>query len=52
MPLPHFLLLLLAVVLAAGVTLWVASVAGLPLAGLGITALVAAAAAHLATRVH
>lgn len=52
MPLPHFLLLLIAVILAAGLTLWAAAVAGLPVAAMAITALIAAAALHLAQRVH
>ncbi|WP_162784643.1 hypothetical protein [Paracoccus suum] len=52
MTLPHFLLLIVAVILIAGLTLWAASAAGLPLAALAIPALIAAAAVHLAARVH
>lgn len=48
MPLPHFLILIVAVILAAGLTLWMASAAGLPLAALGLAALVGAALARLA----
>lgn len=52
MPLPHFLILILAVILAAGLTIWAASVVGIPLFALGLLALVAAALAHLGTRNH
>ena len=44
MPLPHFLLLILAVILAAGLTIWAANAVGIPLAALGLLALVGAAA--------
>jgi len=50
MPLPHFLLLILAVILAAGLTIWVASAVGIPLFVLGLLALLAAAVAHLGMR--
>lgn len=52
MPLPHFLILILAVILAAGLTLWAASAAGVPLFALGLLALAAAGIAHLTTRDH
>ncbi|SMO53095.1 hypothetical protein [Paracoccus laeviglucosivorans] len=52
MPLPHFLILIVAVILAAGLTIWVASAAGVPLLVLGLLVLMAAAVAHLATRRH
>lgn len=50
MPLPHFLILVLAVILAAGLTIWAASAVGVPLFALGLLALVAAAVAHLTAR--
>lgn len=50
MPLPHFLMLILAVILAAGVTIWMASAAGIPLFALGLVALLAAAVVHLTAR--
>ena len=50
MPLPHFLLLILAVILAAGLTIWVASAVGVPLFVLGLLALLGAAVAHLGMR--
>ena len=50
MPLPHFLMMLALVVLAAGLTIWAASSAGLPMAALAITALLAAAVVGLAGR--
>lgn len=52
MPLPHFLILILAVILAAGLTIWAASAVGIPLFALGLLALLAAAIAHLTTRDH
>ncbi|MFO1138854.1 MAG: hypothetical protein U1E41_07255 [Paracoccus sp. (in: a-proteobacteria)] len=52
MPLPHFLLLILAVILAAGVTIWAASAVGIPLVALAMLALVGAALAHFGTRDH
>ncbi len=52
MPLPHFLILILAVILAAGLTIWAASAIGIPLFALGFLALLAAAIAHLTTRDH
>lgn len=50
MPLPHFLILMLAVILAAGLTLWAASAVGIPLFALGLLVLAAAGIAHLGTR--
>jgi len=50
MPLPHFLILIFAVILAAGLTIWAASAVGVPLFALALIALMAAAIAHLATR--
>lgn len=49
MPLPHFLLLLITVVLAAALTIWVASAVGAPLLGLAVLLLMGAGVAHLAT---
>lgn len=50
MPLPHFLLMLLAVIVAAALTLWVSMSAGVPLIALLLVALSAAALLHLAQR--
>lgn len=50
MPLPHFLILIIAVTLAAGLTIWAASAVGIPLFALALIALMAAAIAHLAMR--
>ncbi|WP_164880066.1 hypothetical protein [Paenirhodobacter ferrireducens] len=50
-PLPHFLLLICAVILAASATLWMAAKAGVPLAVLAIGLLGAAALARLLARV-
>ncbi|AGT09130.1 hypothetical protein [Paracoccus aminophilus] len=50
MPLPHFLLMLAAVIIAAAVTIWVALSAGLPPAVLGLIALLIAAAVHFTRR--
>ena len=47
MPLPHFLILILAVILAAAVTLWAAFSAGAPVVVLAMVTLSAAAALHL-----
>lgn len=52
MPLPHFLLMLAAVIISAGITLWLASTFGVPLFALGLLALMAAAIAHYAARDH
>lgn len=50
MPLPQFLLMLVAVIIAAAVTVWVALSAGVPPLALGLIALIAVAALHLALR--
>lgn len=50
MPLPYFLLLLGAVIVAALLTIWVAAVAGLPLPVLAIAALALAGLVHYAAR--
>lgn len=50
MPLPHFLLLIVAVIVAALATLYVSVAAGVPLAVLGLVALVGAALLHLTMR--
>lgn len=52
MPLPHFLLLIAVVILAAAVTLWVSVSAGVPLVALGLIALTGAAVLHLTMRDH
>lgn len=52
MPLPHFLMMMLLVLLAAVLTIWAAASAGLPVATLAVTALLAAAAVHLVGREH
>ncbi|WP_134727016.1 hypothetical protein [Paracoccus luteus] len=50
MPLPHFLLMLAAVILTAGATLWAALAAGVPLPLMGGVVLAGAVVVHLATR--
>ena len=50
-PLPHFLLLILAVVLAGGLSLWGATRLGLPLEALGLVALGAVGLWRLVARV-
>lgn len=50
MPLPHFLLLILMVIIAAAFTLWISFSAGVPLVALLLPALMAAAAMHLTIR--
>lgn len=52
MPLPHFLILILAVILTAGLTIWAASAVGIPLFALGLLALAGAGIAHLSARDH
>lgn len=47
MPLPHFLLLIMAVILAAALTLWLAIALGVPEAALILPLLGAAAILHL-----
>lgn len=51
MPLPHFLVLILVVVLAAALTLLLAFEAGVPLALVGLGALLAAGVLRLLARV-
>ena len=50
MPLPHFLLLVVAVILAAGLSLLLAVAAGVPLPALALGAAIAALVAHLMAR--
>lgn len=50
MPLPHFLLMILAVTLAALLTLWAAFAAGVPELALLLIALSAVALVHLGYR--
>lgn len=52
MPLPHFLVLIAVVILLAGLTIWAALVTGVPLAVLGLVALMAVAVVHFAARHH
>lgn len=52
MPLPHFLLLIMAVVVAAALTLWALLASGLPEISLLIVALSAALFVHLAHMGH
>ena len=47
MPLPHFLVLIVAVILVAALTLWAAFSAGAPVVVLAMITLSAAAALHL-----
>ncbi|HEY0212168.1 MAG TPA: hypothetical protein VGC40_01040 [Paenirhodobacter sp.] len=51
MPLPIFLALICGVIVAAGVTIWVAAHAGVPLPLMAIGLVLAAALARLFTRV-
>ncbi len=48
MPLPHFLLMLIAAIAAAGLTIWAAFSAGIPAIVLGLIALIAALLTHFA----
>lgn len=50
MPLPHFLLLILTVILTAALTLGLSYVAGIPQIALALLALCAAALLHLSVR--
>lgn len=50
MPLPHFLLMLAAVILAAALTIWATLSAGVPLVALALIALTGAAVLHLSMR--
>ncbi len=48
MPLPHFLLLIVTVIAAAGLTLWLATGLEVPVLALGLAALTGAGLARLA----
>lgn len=50
MPLPHFLLLILMVIIAAAFTLWISFTSGVSLIALLLPALMAAAVAHVTIR--
>lgn len=50
MPLPHFLLLILAVIVAAAMTLWVMFSAGVPQIAILLVALTGAALVHFSVR--
>ncbi|MDP0925736.1 hypothetical protein Q0601_00985 [Paracoccus onubensis] len=50
MPLPHFLLLICTVVMAAAATLWFSLTAGVPLLTLLLIALTGAVLLHFSTR--
>ncbi|MFN3524963.1 MAG: hypothetical protein ACK4YU_02640 [Paracoccus sp. (in: a-proteobacteria)] len=50
MPLPHFLLLIAVVLLAAGLTIWASIAAGLPMIVILLGALSAAVVLHLGHR--
>ena len=52
MPLPHFLMLIAAVVLAAAATLWVSLTNGVPIIALSLAALIAAAVVHFTRSDH
>ncbi len=52
MPLPHFLLLIAAVVLAAAATLWFSVANGVPLVALALAALIAAGVVHFTRNDH
>ncbi|WBU57287.1 hypothetical protein [Paracoccus sediminicola] len=52
MPLPQFLLLIAAVILAAAATLWVSLSQGVPIVALALAALIAAGVVHLARHDH
>lgn len=51
MPLPHFLVLIFAVIAAAGLTIFLAVQAGLPMAALGLGALIGAGLMRVLARV-
>jgi len=51
MPLPHFLILIAAVIFAAGVSVWAATMAGVPFALLALGLMVAAGIVRLMARV-
>ncbi|WP_192876654.1 hypothetical protein [Paracoccus jeotgali] len=48
MPLPHFLLMLAAVILAAATTIWVSLANGVSVVAVALVALIGAGVAHLA----
>ena len=52
MPLPHFLLMIAVVVMAAALTVWASVSAGVPLIALALIALTGAAVLHLSMRDH
>lgn len=52
MPLPHFLMIMIAVIVAAAATLWISFDRGLPLITLSLAALVAAGIVHFVRRDH
>lgn len=52
MPLPHFLLMISAVILLASVTIFLSLSAGVPLVALGLIALTGAAVLHLSMHDH
>lgn len=52
MPLPQFLALIVLVILAAALTIWAASSAGMPMAALAVSALLAAGLVRLVGRDH
>lgn len=51
MPLPHFLILLAVVVIAAGATIWLATSSGVSIAALAVMALIGAGVVRLLARV-
>lgn len=51
MPLPHFLIMILAVIAAAGLTIFLAVQSGLSLAGLGLATLIGAGLMRMLARV-
>ncbi len=51
MPLPHFLILLAVVVIAAGATIWLATSSGVSIATLAVMALIGAGVVRLLARV-
>jgi hypothetical protein len=52
MPLPHFLALVAIVIVLGAMTVWAATVAGVPLPMLALVVLTGAGIARLMTRVH
>jgi hypothetical protein len=51
MPLPHFLMLIVFVIVMAGVTIWAFAMSGMPIATLGLMVLIAAGVMRLMARV-